>query len=246
MTDDPLRVLAGDCTVTFETPEETRTERGHVTALVKPDNTVLVHDADGYRPVAWLTRADAVACSRADPPAIHAQSDDRRLRVTAHAEHGFASFPASPAGVPVGTCPDCAAALVRTGDGVACTGCRATHGLPADAVVTDGVCDDCGLPRMRVERGRAFELCVDRTCDALDDAVADAFDREWSCPDCGDDLRILRRGGLLAGCAAYPDCEVGYGLPQGTVVDDCGCGLPVFETPTGRRCLDAGCEAFAG
>ena len=85
-------------------------------------------------------------------------------------------------------------------------------------------------------------MCVDRGCESLDATVREAFDREWDCPDCDGDLRILRRGGLLAGCEHYPDCDVGFGLPRGIVDGTCECGLPVFETPTGRRCLDSGCQ----
>ena len=48
-----MRVIAGDCTVRSGGRRET-TRRGRV--VVKPDDTVLVHDADGYQPVAWLTR----------------------------------------------------------------------------------------------------------------------------------------------------------------------------------------------
>jgi DNA topoisomerase-1 len=47
---------------------------------------------------------------------------------------------------------------------------------------------------------------------------------------------------LLAGCDAYPECETAFSLPTGVVVDDCECGLPVFETGRGRRCLDSTCE----
>jgi DNA topoisomerase-1 len=98
---------------------------------------------------------------------------------------------------------------------------------------------------MSVERGASFRVCVDRACDPLDDAVRDRFDGVWSCPDCGSPLRILRRSGrLIAGCDAYPDCETAFSLPAGVVVDDCGCGLPVFETATGRRCLDGTCDEY--
>ncbi len=95
---------------------------------------------------------------------------------------------------------------------------------------------------MRVERGAAFELCVDRGCESLDARVREAFDREWDCPTCGAPLRVLRRGGLLAGCDAYPDCETAFPIPAGTVDGTCDeCGLPAFESGAGRRCLDAGC-----
>lgn len=238
---DPIRVLAGDCTVVFD-GDRREEHRGRVTVVVKPDNTVLVHDADGYQPVAWLTRADAIACSREDGFAVDARAGDQRLRVVAHAEDGFARYPASEAGTPVGECPDCDGTLVRTGGAVACLGCGARHGLPSGATVTDERCD-CGRPRLRVERGQPFDVCLDRECDPLDDAVKAAFDRVWDCPDCGDDLRVLRRGGLLAGCDAYPDCEASFSIPAGTVVGECACGLPLFDTGGGRRCLDGTCDA---
>jgi len=49
-------------------------------------------------------------------------------------------------------------------------------------------------------------------------------------------------GGLLAGCENYPECDTGYAMPSGLVVGVCACGLPIFETSGGRRCLDSGCE----
>jgi len=234
---DGTRVMAGECTTVFEGSRE-REQRGDVVVLVKPDNTVLVHDADGYQPVAWLTRAESVAV---EDGVVTARDGTEFLRVVAHEEHGSARFPASTAGVPVADCPHCAGTLVRARGEVACTTCDAGYGVPSDATVTGGRCADCGLPTMRVERGRAFELCLDRDCESLDDHVRAAFDREWDCPDCDGELRIIRRGGLLAGCEQYPACDTGFSVPAGVVVDDCDCGLPVFETAGGRRCLDTTC-----
>ncbi len=236
---DGTRVMAGDCTTITDGSQE-REQRGEVLVVVKSDNTVLVHDAEGYQPVAWLTRAETVTIEEG---VITARDGDELLRVVTHDEHGSARYPASAAGVPVGDCPDCPGTLVRTGGGVTCTDCGERYGIPSDATVTGGRCDDCGLPTLRAERGRAFEVCLDRDCESLDDRVKAAFDREWDCPDCDGDLRILRRGGLLVGCERYPDCDVGFSLPAGVVVGDCDCGLPVFETASGHRCLDATCEA---
>ncbi|PSQ18765.1 DUF91 domain-containing protein [Halobacteriales archaeon QS_8_69_26] len=260
MTADAIDVLAGDCTVIEDEGGERRERRGRVVTVVKPDNTVLVHDATGYQPVAWLTRADAVTCARspAERPeaderaadggaggfAIAARKGDHRLRVALHEGERFARYPVSTAGRPVGDCRDCGGRLVRSGGDVACVGCGASYGLPDGATIRGGQCP-CGLPTLRVERGTAFELCLDRNCDhseTLDDAVRAAFDRAWDCPECGSDLRILRRGGIIAGCDRYPDCDTGFVVPGGTVDGECPCGLPAFAAGDGRRCLDATCE----
>lgn len=235
---DGMHVFAGDCT-TIHRGDRDHERRGDVVALVKPDNTVLVHDAEGYQPVAWLTRAEAVSVVDGT---LTARDGDQLLRVVTHEERGRANYPASRAGTPVGDCPDCAGTLLRGGGSVTCTDCESTHGLPSDASITGRRCDDCGLPTMRVERGKAFEVCLDRSCDPLDERVTATFDREWDCPDCGEDLRILRKGGLLAGCDGYPECETAFSLPNGVVVDECDCGLPQFETASGRRCLDSTCD----
>jgi len=220
------------------------THRGRVIVVVKPDNTVLVHDADGYRPVAWLTRADSVSFDRentADGFTVTAQTAERRLRVRSETTFGFGRYPSSTAGAPVGDCPDCGEALVHRGGDVRCLGCEERYGLPAGAALGAGTCE-CGLPRMRVERGANFDLCIDRSCESLDVAVRERFDRVWDCPDCGDDLRILRKGGLLAGCDRYPDCEVGFAFPDGLLAGTCDCDLPAFETASGQRCLDPTCQ----
>ena len=235
-----IRVLAGECTTIYD-GDEREEHRGHVAVVVKPDNTVLVHDADGYQPVAWLTRADAVSCARDGGFSLTAQSGDERLRVVGHTEDGYGSYPATEAGRPIGECPDCERTLVRAGGAVNCLGCGERYGLPAGASVRGETCD-CGLPRMRVERGVPFDLCLDRDCESLDAAVRDEFDRAWDCPDCGDDLRILRRGGLLAGCDSHPDCEASFAIPAGTVVGTCPCGLPLFDSGSQNRCLDSTCE----
>ena len=234
---DGFHVIAGECTTEFSGDRDRgRERRGEVVVLVKPDNTVLVHDAAGYQPVAWLTRPETVSLTGGR---LTARDGEQRLDVTTHDAHGDARYPASAAGLPVGQCPDCGGELVRDG-GVICLGCRVAYGVPSDAAVLDDACE-CGLPRIRVERGRAFEVCFDRECESLDERVRAAFDREWDCPACGADLRVRRRGGLLVGCDRYPDCRTGYSFPAGTLAGGCGCGLPRFETGSGERCLDANC-----
>jgi DNA topoisomerase-1 len=237
---DAMRVFAGECTTTFED----RIQRGHVVVLVKPDRTVLVHDADGYQPVAWLTRPDSLTVEADDAGfGLTARTTERTLRVVSHSLAGRATYPVSEAGVPVGRHPETDGTLVRTRGTVVDLESDAEYPLVSGATVLEETCPDCGLPRMRVERGDAFEVCIDRACDPLDDAVRERFDREWACPDCGSDLRVIRRRGrLLLGCDAYPDCETAFTIPAGVVVDECACGLPVFETATGRRCLDGTCD----
>lgn len=242
-----LRVIGGECTATFDEGDDDDPDERHgrLVCLLKPDDTVLVHAVGGYRPVAWLTRADAVTVA-GDPPTVTAAAGDRTLRVVCHDATLDRELPVSAAGRRLGPCPDCRGTLVRTGDAVACTDCETRHGLPTGATVGDERCD-CGLPRMTVARGERFDLCVDRTCEPLDAAVAAAFDRAWGCPadDCDADLRVVRAGGLLAGCDRYPDCDAAFRLPDGVVDGTCGCGLPAFETGEGRRCLDATCGAVA-
>lgn len=232
---DALRVFAGDCTVTYEDDEGTQSQRGRVVTLVKPDGTVLVHDTSGYRPAAWLTRADAVSVVRdGDDFRITAGDGPKRLRVESHETLGRVRFPVSAAGPPVGACPHCDAPMVRDGDAVACTDCRRRYPVPRDAAVTDGACADCGLPRLLVERGVAVEVCVDRDCDPLADAVAAAID--WDCPDCGTPLDVTEDRGLHVVC---PDCGRRHRLPVDAATGTCACGLPAFD----GDCLDADCDA---
>lgn len=245
---DSTRVLAGDCTVCFDDGTDERRHRGHVVVLTKPDRTTLVHDATGYQPVAWLTRPDALTVTDDDGFVVTARTDERRLRVESHAVAGRATFPVSDAGVPVGDTPadhpEAAGPLVRVDGAVVALDSGTRYPLVAGGSVLDRRCEDCGLPLMRAERGAVFEVCVDRACESLDDAVRDRFDGAWTCPDCGAPLRVIRRRGrLFAGCDASPDCETAFSIPSGVVADDCPCGLPVFETATGERCLDGTCEA---
>lgn len=234
----PIRTITGDCLVRFEGPRD-RTVRGTVLAVVKPDNTVLVHDIDGYQPAAWLTRASELSLTR-DPLWLVAVDGDETLRIEAVGDVTVTEHEATVAGTPVGNCR-CGGDLVRSGGGVSCLDCGERFGLPSGATTTGDDCS-CGLPTVRVDRGEPFELCLDPDCGSLLEAVRAAFEGEWTCPECGSDLDIIRRGGLLAGCEQYPDCETAFSIPDGVVDGRCGCGLPVFETATGRRCLDTGCS----
>lgn len=241
-----VRIFAGDCTTIFEGTRE-QTQRGNVLVVVKPDRTVLVHDSDGYQPVAWLTRPDELTIEEdGGTVGLTARTDEQTLRVVSHDVAGRATYPIDQAGVPVGSDPETGASLVRSGDAVRNLETEREYGLPAGATVRDETCPECGLPTMRVERGAAFDVCLDPACDPLIERIRERFDREWECPDCGSPLRIFRsnQGPILAGCMAYPECETAFAIPSGVVVDDCPCGLPVFETERGRRCLDGSCTRY--
>lgn len=239
---DAIRVFAGRSTVTHE-GAEISTRRGDLVTLVKPDNTVLVHDTDGYRPAGWLTRADSLRVSRTgERVELAATKGDERLAVSV-TDPGFAEFPATPAGSPVGSCPTCEGTLVRSGSTVTCLSCGDRYRLPRDADVTDRTCEDCGLPRIAVDRGASIEVCLDRGCQSIDDAVAARFDGDWPCPECGTPLEITRERRLQAAC---PDCGAAFPVPTGVIEGECACGLPTVDTPGGTRCLDPSCSASTG
>lgn len=236
---DAIRVIAGRCTVRHEA-DRTSESVGDVVVLVKPDNTVLVHDAAGYRPAGWLTRAESVQVSIAEGQfRLRATSGDETLEVAGE-DPAVAEFPTTAAGPTVGTCPACGDDLVRSGSTVTRLGCGEAYPLPRDAAVTGDTCEDCGLPTIAVERGTELTVCLDRDCESIDDAVAAAFDGEWVCPTCGDPLSIERDRTLGAACEA---CGTHYPIPSGTVAGTCACGLPIVETEHGSRCLDPQCQA---
>jgi DNA topoisomerase-1 len=231
-------VIVGRCRIVYA--DDTRREqRGDVVVHCKPDDTLLVHDADGYQPVAWLTRADRLAI---EDDRVVAWSGDARLEVTVEERYGGGRYPVGIAGDPVGDCPDCTGTLVRASGEVTCLDCDADFGLPSDADLLDDCCPDCDLPRMSVTRGERFEVCLDPGCEPLDEAVTEAFDRKWDCPDCGEALRVIRRGGLLLACDGYPDCEWNATLPRSPIVGECECGLPLVEDGEATACLDDACD----
>lgn len=237
-------VIAGDCRIERDV-EEHQTYRGQVLVVIKPDDTVLIHDIEGYQPVAWLTRAERVTVDTGDGT-VTAVDGDRWLRVRVLSSLLDREFPGTSVGSPVGDCPTCGGCLVEDGAAVHCVGCRTRYGLPDGATVLETTCG-CGLPQMRIDRGDRFELCIDRACEPMEEALADRFDVTWACPAeaCNGELRVVRRPNLLLACDAYPDCEVAFSFPTGLVDGHCGCGLPRFTTGDGSRCLDDACEAGA-
>ena len=239
--DATFHLVAGEARVEI-TGSVDRVYRGQVIALVKPDGTVLVHDVSGYKPIAWITRAESVR-SDSNAGVLTAVDGNKWLRVEIERGHVDERIPGSAAGEPVGTCPRCEGRLVLAGETVHCIGCRDEFTLPSGASMLSESCT-CGLPLMRVERGEPFDLCIDRSCDPMEEAIADRFDREWDCPEsgCEGQLRIFRRGHLMAGCDQYPECETAFTFPAGRLDGYCGCGLPRFHADGHLQCLDATCE----
>jgi len=241
--DKTIRVFAGDCTTTFEGSDD-QTQRGRVVVIIKPDRTVLVHDTDGYQPVAWLTRSDSITVeSDVGGFGITARAGEQVLRIIGHEVTGHAEYPVTEAGIPVGRHPKSGESLIQTGNMITVINSDIKYPLPKGATVQDECCESCGLPMIEATAGERFSICLDRECESLDDAVRERFDDEWTCPDCGAPMQIIRRSGrLLAGCSGYPACETAFAIPTGVVVDVCSCGLPIFETSRGQQCLDGTCE----
>lgn len=164
---DQIRVYAGECTAAYEGTVN-RTARGHVLALVKPDDTVLIHDRAGYSPVAWLTRSASIDIDCDDRPQITAVDGDQRLTVRFHGLEKRAVFPISVAGVPVGR-----ADASGMGPYVRCRGSvvNITNGdryaLPSETVLLDRSCNACGLPLVRADRTttRDRPQCLDSDCE---------------------------------------------------------------------------------
>ena len=234
-------VLAGDCHIEVDI-EDSLQYRGQVLVVVKPDNTILVHDIDGYQPVAWMTRADQVTH---DPETgtITAVDGDRWLEIQQVSTLLDRQLPGTSAGKPLGECPDCGGQLVNAHPQVHCVSCRNQYTLPAAANIVDERCS-CGLPQMTIEHGDQFTLCIDRDCEPMEEVIGAQFNGTWACPDdtCTGSLHVIRRRNLLLACNAYPECDVAYRLPAGVVDGHCGCGLPRFTEGNGSRCLDASCE----
>lgn len=242
-----IQVFSGECTTEFEgTVDQTRC--GTLLVIVKPDNTVLVHDAVGYQPTAWLTRPEATTVDR-ERGIIEAQEGDQRLCVRFHSLDCETRATGSLAGIPVGT-TERGETLIRARETVIDLGTNEEYPLPRGATVLDEPCESCGLPLVAVDRGEQFEICLDPACESLVDAVL-TFDRAWSCPSCGEDLRVRHqsesqpRSGFVVQCDSARTCETNYAFPSGFIVGTCACGLPQFETNGGVRCLHPDCEGTA-
>lgn len=169
-----FQVFAGECTTKFEGAVD-QTRRGMLLVVVKPDNTVLVHDIVGYQPTAWLTRPEATTIDRGRG-IIEAQAGDQLLRIRFHAIESETDACGSLAGMPVGTTEQ-GGTIVRARETVIDLGTNEEYPLPRGATVLDERCKTCGLPLLAVDRGEQFQICLDPACESLVDAVR-TFDRE--------------------------------------------------------------------
>ena len=131
---DVLRVLAGDCRVRADGVPRC----GEMVVLSKPDNTVLVHDVDGYQPVAWLTRADSVSYTGDDGAASPSPLSPVIDPCWSNCGPRTASvdIPARGLASPSATVST-ARPLVRARGRVSCPGCGSEYGLPDGASVLD-------------------------------------------------------------------------------------------------------------
>ncbi len=214
---ETLDVYAGYCTTRFTTARgrdsgepDQRLHRGRVVAVRKPDDTVLVHDADGYQPVAWLTRpsevwvdetptapcgdpetsgdqsvtasAEPTDTDAADGVELVAIDGDERLTVRFDPEPAVTRHVVTAAGAPAGDC-HCGGELVTTSGEVHCLDCAASYAVPRGGQVVDATCEACGLPELSVERGEQFRVCLDRDCQPLVAAVASDRGTDRRCLD---------------------------------------------------------------
>ena len=122
--------------------------------------------------------------------------------------------------------------------------CGALYKLPTGAELAESTCT-CGLPKFRLKLF-GVDVCIDRQCENMDDVIAQHFaTSSFVCPRCRGPLTIVRRKGLIVGCAQYYDgCKTAFLLPaNATIVGRCKCGLPKLQLKTKTRCLDTTCRA---
>jgi DNA topoisomerase-1 len=190
---------------------------------------------------ALVDRTGTVACVHCDRS--HAYPDDATIRPPSTATASTNAPATTSTNAPATASTNTPASASTTNTDV----------LDASDAMTDGTDDgpdttpggrtcECGLPRMRVERGVAVDCCVDRNCEPLDDLVSDALDREFDCPACDGDLLVERERGLFLACEDRPTCDTAFYVPSGVQDGHCDCGLPAFAGSSGRRCLDATCD----
>jgi ssDNA-binding Zn-finger/Zn-ribbon topoisomerase 1 len=143
----------------------------------------------------------------------------------------------------VGRCKQCGGSLNRAESAITCD-CGALYKLPTGAELTESTCS-CGLPKFRLKLF-GVDVCIDRQCENMDDVIAQHFATSgFICPRCRGPLTVVRRKGIIVGCAHYYDgCKTAFLLPaNATIIGRCKCGLPKLQLKTKTRCLDTKCRA---
>ena len=127
---------------------------------------------------------------------------------------------------------------------IQCDHCKAEYKLPRKASITNEKCNKCGLPKARLPYVYDLLICIDRSCESMDEIIKNKFESEgWKCTECGSPLIVIRRKGLVVGCSNYyKGCKTAYKFPDGVIIGKCErCGLPKFKLKTKTRCLNSKC-----
>ncbi|MFX0091436.1 MAG: DEAD/DEAH box helicase [Candidatus Hodarchaeota archaeon] len=131
---------------------------------------------------------------------------------------------------------------------VVCSNCSENYKIPTKSQLIEEECERCGLPMVAISQLYSLKVCINRTCQNMDDIVRTRFENEgYQCPNCQSPLKVIRRRGLIAGCTNYYDrqqpCKTAFSLPRNSlIVDRCICGLPFIQLKTKSRCLNTACK----
>ncbi|MFQ5887269.1 MAG: DNA topoisomerase, partial [Candidatus Hydrothermarchaeales archaeon] len=105
---------------------------------------------------------------------------------------------------------------------------------------------------------KEFKENDEKMGEVLKQALDEVYRKQYvvgKCPNCGQDLRIIRSKNtkkIFIGCANYPKCSTSYPLPQKTGIRTTDklcktCGLPMVSIPFKTRrilsCIDMNCPS---
>lgn len=155
----------------------------------------------------------------------------------------------------IGICPACGNNMSikrsKNGNFIGCDGypeCTRAYPMPRGALVqtTDGKCDVCGLPQLRIIRkgNPPMIQCIDPKCTSNTDR-----NELGLCPTCENgQIRIMfsKAGRRFAGCSSWPNCTQTYPLrPRGTITPakrSCTiCKAPMLNFGTTEECINPDC-----
>ena len=158
----------------------------------------------------------------------------------------------------VGVCPKCGKDLVvknsakTRGSFIGCMGwpdCDVTYPVPQGKLEAiegpNGVCPECGAPRIKVQpfRAKAYETCVNPACPTNQEPDV----KVGECQVCAEQGRFgqliahksEKSGKRFIRCTNYDTCGVSYPLPGRGKLTATGetcpdCGAPIVEVTTAR------------